>query len=66
MDTTKDRSRKDLTEAEEMKRWHGCTNELHTKKGLNDPDNHDGVADRREKVEAMTFYFLGLQNHCGK
>ena len=36
----------------------------YTKKGLNDPDNHDGV-DRRGKVEAMTFYFLGLQNYCG-
>ena len=33
----------DLTEAEEVKkRWQEYTEEL-TKKGLNDPDNHDGV-----------------------
>ena len=40
MDITKDRNSKDLTEAEEIKkRW-----QLHTEeKGLNDPDNHDGV-----------------------
>ena len=33
----------DLTEAEDIKnRWQEYTEELH-KKGLNDPDNHDGV-----------------------
>ena len=33
----------DLTEAEEIKdRWQEYTKELY-KKGLNDPDNHDGV-----------------------
>ena len=31
MDTTKDRNSKDPTEAEEIKRWHECTNELHKK-----------------------------------
>ena len=39
----KDRSSKDLTEAEEIKkRWQEYTGELY-KKDLNDPDNHDGV-----------------------
>ena len=39
----KDRNRKNLTEAEDIKRrWQECTEELY-KRGLNDPDNHDGV-----------------------
>ena len=39
----KDRSSKDLTKAEEIKkRWQEYTEELY-KKGLNDPDNHDGM-----------------------
>ena len=38
-----ERNSKDLTEAEEIKkRWQENT-ELY-KKGLNDPDNHDGVS----------------------
>ena len=42
MGTIKDRNGQDLTEAEEIKkRWQEYT-ELY-KKGLNDPDNHDGV-----------------------
>ena len=42
MGTIKDRNGKDLTEAEEIKkRWQEYT-ELH-KKGLNDPENRDGV-----------------------
>ena len=32
----------DLTEAEDIKRWQEYTEELY-KKGLYDPDNHDGV-----------------------
>ena len=32
----------DLTEAEDIKKWQEYTEELY-KKGLNDPDNHDGV-----------------------
>ena len=46
MGSIKDRNGKDLTEAEEIKkRWHGYTEELYEKKkkGLNDPDNHNGV-----------------------
>ena len=43
MGTIKARNNKDLTEAEEIKkRWKEYTEELH-KKGLNDPDNHEGV-----------------------
>ena len=37
----KDRNGKDLTEAEEIK-WQEYTEELY-KKGLNDPNNHEGV-----------------------
>ena len=41
MGTIKDS--KDLTEAEDIKkRWQDYTEELY-EKGLNDPDNHDGV-----------------------
>ena len=43
MGLIKDRNRMDLTEAEEIKkRWQEYTEELY-KKGLNDPDNYDGV-----------------------
>ena len=38
MGTIKDRNSKDLTEAEEIKRWQEYTEELY-KKGLNDLDN---------------------------
>ena len=41
MGPVKDRNSKDLTEAEEIKRWQAYT-ELY-KKGLNDPDNYNGV-----------------------
>ena len=47
MSTKKDRIGKDLTEAEEIKRWQEYTEELY-KKGLNDPDNHDGVVTHLE------------------
>ena len=43
MDTTKDRNGIDLTEAEDIKkRWQEYTEELY-EKGLNDPDNNNGV-----------------------
>ena len=43
MDTIKDRNGKDLREVEEIKkRWEKYTEVLY-EKGLNDPDNHDGV-----------------------
>ena len=42
MSTIKDRNGMDLTEAEDIKkRWQEYTKGLY-KKGLNDPDNHDG------------------------
>ena len=42
MGSIKDRNGRDLTEAEDIKRWQEYTEELH-KKDLHDPDNHDGV-----------------------
>ena len=42
MGTMKDRNGRDPTEAEDVKRWQQYTEELY-KKGLHDPDNHDGV-----------------------
>ena len=46
MSSIKDRNSKDLTEAKEVKmRWLDFTEELY-KKGLNVPDNHDGVITR--------------------
>ena len=42
MGTIKDRNSKDLTEAEDIKKWQEYTEELY-KKDLHDPDNHDGV-----------------------
>ena len=47
MGTIKDRNSKDLTEAEEIKRWQEYTDELY-KKGFNDPDNHDDVVTHLE------------------
>ena len=39
----------DLTEAEKIKkRWQEYTEELYKKKGLNDPDNHNGVVTHLE------------------
>jgi len=43
MGTIKDRNGMDLTEVEDIKkRWREYTEKLY-KKGLNDPDNHNGV-----------------------
>ena len=42
MGSIKDRNGMDLTEAEDIKKWQECTEELY-KKDLYDPDNHDGV-----------------------
>ena len=47
MDTIKHRNHKDLTEGEEIKKQE-YTEELY-EKGLNDPDNHDGVATHLEQ-----------------
>ena len=45
MSTIKNRNGKDLTEEEVKKRYQEITEELYekNKKGLNEPDNHDGV-----------------------
>ena len=42
MGTIKGRNGMHLTEAEDIKRWQEYTEELY-RKGLHDPDNHDGV-----------------------
>ena len=42
MGKIKDRNGRDLTEAEDIKRWQEYTEELY-KKYLHNPDNHDGV-----------------------
>ena len=48
MGTVKDRNGMDLREAEDIKKgWQEYTEELY-KKGLNDPDNHDGVVTHLE------------------
>ena len=48
MDTKKDRNGMDLTETQDIKkRWQEYIKELY-KKGLNDPNNHDGVSTHLE------------------
>ena len=42
MGLIKDRNGRDLTEAEDIKKWQEYTEELY-KKDLHDLDNHDGV-----------------------
>ena len=44
----KDRNGKDLTEAEEIKKWWQEYPEELYRKGLNDPDNHNGVVTKLE------------------
>ena len=44
----KDRNCKDLTEAEEIKKRRQEYTEERYKKGLNDPDNHDGMVTHLE------------------
>ena len=47
MGMIKERNSKDLTEAEEIKKWQEHTEELY-KKGFNDLNNHDGVVTHLE------------------
>ena len=55
----KDRNGRDLTEAEDTKkRWQEYTEELY-KKGLHDPDNHDGVTTHLEP----DILEVGLRKH---
>ena len=61
MGTIKDRNGMDLTEAEDIKkRWQEYTEELY-KKGLHDPDNHDGVMTHLEPniLECKVKWALG-------
>ena len=61
MGIIKDRSGMDLTEAEDIKkRWQEYT-ELY-KKGLNDPDNHDGVITHLEP-DILEIKSSGLGKH---
>ena len=48
MGTIQNRNGKGLTKAEEIKKRQQQYTELHTKKGLNDLDNHDGVVTHLE------------------
>ena len=50
----------DLTEAEDIKRWQGHTEEL-CKKDLHDPDNHNGVFTHLESdiLECKVKWALG-------
>ena len=49
MGSIKDRNGMEVTEAEDIKkRWQEYTEELY-KKGLNDPDNHDGMVTKDRK-----------------
>ena len=55
----KDKNGMDLTEAEDIKkRWQEYTEELY-KKGLHDPDNHDGVTTHLEP----DILEVGLRKH---
>ena len=47
MGLIKDRNGRDLTEAEDIKRWQEYTEELY-KKDLHDPDNHNAVVTHLE------------------
>ena len=47
MGSIKHRNGRDLTEAEDIKRWQEYTEGLH-KRDLHDPDNHDGVSTHLE------------------
>ena len=49
MGSIKDRNGRDLTEAENIKKWQVYTEKLY-KKDLHNPDNHDGVITHLEPV----------------
>ena len=63
MGTIKDRNGMDLTEAEDIKRWHEYTEELY-KTDLHDPDNYDGVITHLEPdiLECEIKWALGSIN----
>ena len=49
MDSIKDKNGRDLSEAEDIKRWQEYTEELY-RKDLHDPDNYDGVITHLEPI----------------
>ena len=59
MGTIKDRNDQDQTEAEEIKKR---LQKNHTKKGLNDPDNHSGMVSHLEPdiLECEVKWALGI------
>ena len=62
MGTIKDRNHMHLTGAGDIKkRWQEYTEELYRKKGLNVPDNHDGVITHLEPdiLECKVKWALG-------
>ena len=64
MGTMKDRNSKDLTEAEEIKkRWQEYTQKRTAQKGLNDPDNHDGVVTHLDPDILSVQKSSGLRKH---
>ena len=60
MGSIKYRNGMDLTEAQDIKKWQECTEELY-KKDLNDPDNQDGVITHLEPdiLECKVKWALG-------
>ena len=56
----KRQKQQDLTEAEDIKKWQEYTEELY-EKGLNDPDNHDGMVTHLEpdNLECEVKWALG-------
>ena len=42
MGSIKDRNGRDLTKAEDIKKWQEYTEKLHNKKDFRDPENHKG------------------------
>ena len=52
MGSIKDRNGRDLTEAEDIKRWQEYTEELY-KKDLHDPDNHDRWCDHSPRARHL-------------
>ena len=63
MGSIKDRNGRDLTEAEDIKKWQENTEELY-KKDLHDPDNHDGVITHLEPdILECEVNVMGLRKH---
>ena len=63
MGSIKDRNGMDLTEADDIKkRWQEYTEELY-KKGLHEPDNHNGVITYLEPEHPGMWNQVGLMKH---